>query len=126
MGTITAGPFTDGVEAEIDLGFELNFPLHELTISIFDENGDPAETGVTGTLTATVQRRGADRPDPYFEPLDLSTDQRSWPPQERLPTPPSLAPPIRPIRAIKFFIIAEGLNTGYTYFVTVNSWGGTF
>lgn len=110
MGTIRKGPFTqaDG-EVEIDLGFEINYEWHELTIAVFDAQGDPATSGVTGTVAASVRKRGADRTEAFDQTVNLATDERSWAPELS--------------QAEIFLVTPTGLNAGFSYYVTVNSWG---
>lgn len=110
MGSITLGPFTeaDG-EVRIDLGFEVNYEWHEITVSVFDDSGEPATTGVTGTLSAKVLKLGADREEDFTESLNLSANDRSWDPELSM--------------AEAFFTTVTGLNTDYSYRITVNSWG---
>ena len=112
MGIVVRGPFTEAQSpAEIDLGFDVNREWHEITISIFDDTGAPATSGVTGTMTGSVRKVGADRTEAFTETLNLAADQRSWDPELS--------------RAEVFFIDVSGLNANYTYTVTVNSWGDT-
>ena len=109
MGIITRGPFTqaDG-QVQIELGFEINFQWHEITVSVFDAGGDPA-TGVTGTLSAQVTKRGADQPEVFTQTLDLSAGDRSWTPELSV--------------AETFSFTPTGFNATFTYVISVNSWG---
>ncbi len=109
MGTITKGPFTqaDG-QILVELGFQINFQWHEITVSVFDASGDPA-TGVTGTLSGQATKSGSDQPEVFTESLDLAAGDRSWLPELSV--------------AQIFQFTPAGLNATYTYFVTVNSWG---
>jgi hypothetical protein len=109
MGIITRGPFTqsDGL-VEVDLGFQINFQWHEITVSVFDAAGDPG-TGVTGTLAGQVRKRGADQIEVFTETLDLAAGDRSWLPELSV--------------AEIFQFTPTGFNATFTYFISVNSWG---
>lgn len=111
MGVLRVGPFTqaDG-RISVPLGFEANFEWHEITVSVFDDLGNPGQSGmVTGSLAGEVLKHGADMPEDFTQILDLATDQRSWDPELS--------------RADTFFFTPTGFNANYEYFITVNSWG---
>lgn len=110
MSTQQYGPFDDAAPAVIALGLSENQEWHEITVSVFNAAGDPALTGVTGTLSGEVLKRGADRFEAFTQALDLAADQRAWDPELS--------------RAQQFRLTVAGLNTGFTYRVTVNSWEG--
>lgn len=110
------GPFTqaDG-RVEVALGQFANFPWHEITISIFEPGGTPFNggapaTSVTGTLAGEVLKTGADQTEAFSTTLNLAGGDRAWDPELS--------------RALSFFFTPTGLNATYTYWVTVNSWGG--
>ena len=111
MGAQRFGPFSGSDNpARADLGFAGNFEWQEVTVSVFDENGDPATGTVTGTLAATVLKNGADRREAFDQTLNLASGQRAWDPELS--------------RVVNFEFTVTGLNANYSYEVTVNSWGG--
>ena len=92
----------------VDLALNQTQEWHEITVSIFD-SGSPA-TGVTGTLAGEVLKTGADQPEDFTNTLNLAAGERAWDPELS--------------RAQQFFFTPTGLNAGFEYFITVNSWEG--
>jgi len=104
------GPFTEAQgEAEVNLGANAERRWHEITITIFNAGGVSGVAAV-GVITGQVQKIGADQREDFSETIDLSTDARAWLPELS--------------SAQKYFFTIAGLNAGYTYQITVNSWEG--
>lgn len=107
-GIIISDQFTEAQgEVEVALGKDTSRQWHEITVSIFTDTGVPATGAITGTLSAKVRKRGADRTENFASALDLANDQRAWDPE--LST------------AEAFLFTVTGLNANYTYQVTVLS-----
>ncbi len=105
------GPFTaGGGEVEVRLGLQENQDWHEITVRILDDTGQPATTGVTGTLAGSALKRGSDRREAFVSTLNLANDERAWDPELS--------------RVGSFFFEDTGLNANYVYWITVNSWRG--
>lgn len=110
MATRQFGPYPQGGgQVRVDLGFDENFVWHEIAVSILDATGNPVTTGITGTLSGAALKRGADHQEAFIEILNLANDERSWDPELS--------------RVAAFFFEDQGLNAGYQYLITVNSWG---
>jgi hypothetical protein len=104
------GPFTEAQgEVETDLAANAERRWHEITVTIFDAGG-ASGVAATGVITGQVQKVGADQREDFTETIDLSTDTRAWLPELS--------------SAQKYFFTIAGLNAGYTYQITVNSWEG--
>ncbi len=105
---LTFGPFTEAQgEVSAFLGENIYRRWHEITVSIFDAVGDPAASA-TGTLTGKVRKTGADQTEDFTATLDLAGGERAWQPELS--------------SANTFFFEVTGLNAGYTYLITTNSW----
>lgn len=103
------GPFTEsGNPSVVTLEDNRIYQWHEISVSVFDATDSPATSGVTGTLSASIRKPGADRDESFTQTLNLATDQRSWSPEMAM--------------AESFSFTATGLNAGYSYRVRVKSW----
>ena len=93
---------------KIELGADTALRWHEITVSIFNASGNPAADPITGTLSGSVQKRGADRMETFSQTLNLASGQRSWNPE------------LSTAESYEFSV--TGLNTDYTYTITILSW----
>jgi len=104
----TFGPFTEAQgEVEAPLLSAAQRRWHEITVTILDDTGNEG-VAATGTLSAKVRKVGADQTEDFTQALDLAANDRAW-----LPTLSS---------AQIFYFTVVGLNAGYQYLITVNSW----
>ena len=94
-------------EIEVRRGASTSLRWSELTVSVFDAAGEPVQNA-TGILSGRAQKTGSGRPQNFVETIDLATDNWSW------------LPELSTVQ--RFFFSIAGLNAGYTYQVTVNSW----
>lgn len=110
MGVLRSGRKTeaDG-EFSIDRGAMTSQPYSEVTIAVFDENGDPADPDMTtGVVSGSVLKTGSGKRQDFTETVDLATDDWSWNAE---------------ISAVRLFYFSiAGLNANYTYEITITSW----
>lgn len=107
--TVLRSPRTSEADGEIEVqrGAASSLRWSEITIAVFDENGDSVNSA-TGTVSAWAQKNGQGQRQAFEETVNLATDVWAWLPE--LSTVNS------------FFFSVSGLNAGYTYQITVNSW----
>ena len=80
-----------------------------VAIAVFDAAGNPADPDdVTGTVTGSVLKTGQGKKQPFANVINLATD--SWSTDAELAT----------VRS--FFFTVAGLNSGYSFEITINSW----
>lgn len=109
MGILVSESFTqaDG-RVEIELGMEATFHWHQIGISIYDNNGNPAGIA-SGTLAGEALKIGFDVTDIFTDTLDLGAGDRGW---------FSETAGVR-----SFFFTPTGLPSDRNYIVTVDNWG---
>ena len=94
----------------VNRGMDASEPWSEITINVFDASGTPATPGgVTGVLTGSALKVGSGKLQPFQNTVNLSTQDWSWQPE------------LSRVQEFQFSI--AGLNAGFTYQITVNSWG---
>ena len=99
---------SDG-ELEIDRGASTSLRWTEVTVNVFDATGAAADTSmVTGILSGQVLKAGCGKREDFNRAMNLATDDWSWKPE------------LSTVQTFYFSI--SGLNSGYTYQVSVNSW----
>lgn len=110
MGIIRSGKKSesDG-EFEIDRGSSTSLRWTEVTVAVFDENDSPADPNmVTGVLSGQVIKAGSGKREDFATTMNLATDDWSWKPE---------------LSTVNLFYFSiTGLNSNYTYEVSVNSW----
>lgn len=110
MGILRSGIVSesDG-EIEIDRDASTSLRWTEVTVSVFDTSGDPADPSiVTGMITGSVIKAGSGKRESFDTEMNLATDNWSWKPE---------------LSSVnRFFFEITGLNAGFTYEVSVNSW----
>ena len=94
-------------EIEIKRGTSTSLRWSEVTVRVFDASDAPVSEA-TGTLTGQVLKTGSGKRQDFQNPLNLVSDD--W----------SFTPELSTVRS--FFFSISGLNAGYTYQITVNSW----
>ena len=94
-------------QIEIRRGTATSLRWSEITVNVFDANGEEVDEA-TGTLSGKALKTGSGKPQDFEENIDLSTDNWSW------------LPEMSTVRS--FFFSISGLNTGYSYQITVSSW----
>lgn len=110
MGVIRSGRHAeaDG-EITVERGAETSLRWSEIVIAVFDDAGEPADPDMTtGTVTGAVLKTGSGKRQDFVESVDLSSDPWSWEPEISTVT--------------TFYFSVSGLNTDYTYEITISSW----
>jgi hypothetical protein len=94
-------------EVEMIMGSSSMLHWSEITVAVFDAQKKPIETAV-GLISGSILKLGAGKRQVFSEKLDLALDPWSFAPE--LSTPHS------------FFFSVAGLNEGFFYKMTINSW----
>ena len=107
--SVIRSPRTTEAQGEIEIrrGASTSLRWSEVTVNIFDGSGSEIDTA-TGTLTGRALKTGSGKPQTFEETINLATDNWSW------------LPELSTVQA--FFFSISGLNAGYTYQITINSW----
>ena len=107
--SVIRSPKTTEADGEIEIrrGSSTSLRWSEVTVRVCNSADEPVNTA-TGTLTGQVLKSGSGKRQNFTETLNLATDD--W----------SFLPELSTIQS--FFFSVSGLNAGYTYQITVNSW----
>ena len=79
----------------------------EIAIRVYDADNNPVSTA-TGMITVQAVKSGTDKPEPFTDDIDLSSDSWSWKPE------------LSTVTAFIFSIV--GLNANYSIQFTINNW----
>ena len=107
--SVIRGPMATEAQGEIEIrrGASTALRWSEVTVNVFDGNGDEVDTA-TGTLTGKALKTGSGKAQDFEESIDFETDEWSWLPEMST--------------VQRFFFLVSGLNAGYSYQITINSW----
>lgn len=94
----------------IPMGNLTGIPWTQISVRVFDQNGDPVEGNTAGTLTGFVIVGNTQNYLQFDQPIDFSIGEFHWEPE--------LAP------AKEFRFEVAGLPAGFSYQVYFHKWEG--